>query len=228
MPLLVGTCCRIVWHGRTRGHRNIPRTGPALVLANHQSHLDPMLLGIALHDRGPRMMARRTLEKDAPWPIPWILRRGVRVIAVDRDSADPAAMRAALTELQEGRVSIVFPEGTRSPDGCVKEFRRGAWLLIKRGGAPVLPVAVEGTFDAWPRDSRPRLRGRIMLNIGEAIACEDLVAMGPDAALAHIRSRIDGLRLEARREIRRRSGGRWPAPGPADRPLEVEPCMAGT
>ncbi|MDP7028707.1 MAG: lysophospholipid acyltransferase family protein [Phycisphaerales bacterium] len=227
VPLLVGTFCRIVWRSRTRGRHHIPRTGAALILANHQSHLDPMLLGIALHDRGPRMMARRTLYTDAPWPLPWMLRKGFRIIAVDQDAADPAAMRAAVKELQEGRLSIVFPEGTRTPDGCLQKFERGAWLLIKRGGAPVLPVGVEGTFDAWPRRSRPRLRGRVMLNIGEAIPCEDLLDLGPDAALAHVRARIDALRLEARAEIRRRSRGRWPVPGPADQPLEGASCTAG-
>jgi len=186
-----------------------------------------MLLGIALYDRSPRMMARRSLLTDPLWPLPWILREGIRVVPVDRESADPSAMRTALTELKAGRLSVVFPEGTRTPDGCVQAFQRGIWLLIKRGRAPVLPIGVEGTFDAWPKGSRPRCRGRIMLNIGEPIANEELVAMGPDAALAHLRERVDALRMEAREDIRQRTGGRWPAAGPADRPLEDASCTAG-
>ncbi|MCH2140955.1 MAG: 1-acyl-sn-glycerol-3-phosphate acyltransferase, partial [Phycisphaerales bacterium] len=144
---------------------------------------------------------------------------GFRVIFLERGAADPGAMRSALHELAAGRLAIVFPEGTRTQDGLIGAFQRGVWLLIKRSGAPVLPVGVEGTFDAWPRGSRPRLRGRVMLSIGTPIDNADLLEMGVDAGIAHIRERVDTLRAEARAEIRRRSRGRWPLPGPAD---EVE------
>jgi len=162
------------------------------------------------------MMARRTLYTDSPWPVPWLLRVGFRVIFLERGAADPGAMRAALHELAEGRLAIVFPEGTRTVDGRVGAFQRGVWLLIKRSGAPVLPVGVEGTFDAWPKGSGPRRRGRIMLSIGEAIDNDRLLDMGVDDGLAHVRSQVDALRCEARTELRRRSRGRWPLPGPVD------------
>jgi|TARA_B100001971_G_scaffold166065_1_gene156852 1-acyl-sn-glycerol-3-phosphate acyltransferase len=216
VPWSVGFVFWLLWRFRVRGRKHIPRTGPAIVISNHQSHLDPMMLGIAIMDRAPRAMARRSLQTDAPWPIPWILRVGIQVIFLERGAADPAAMRAALNELKNGRVTTLFPEGTRSEDGAMRPFERGVWLLIKRGKAPVLPVAVEGTFDAWPRQSRPRLRGRVLVKIGEPIPCEQLLEMGVDGAIQFLHATVDTLRAEARAEIRRRSRGRWPLPGPAD------------
>jgi 1-acyl-sn-glycerol-3-phosphate acyltransferase len=216
VPVTVGWLFWLLWRFRIRGRRNVPRSGATIVISNHQSHLDPMMLGIATRDRAPRAMARRSLETNSPWPIPWILRVGIRVIFLERGAADPAAMRAALHELKHGRVATLFPEGTRSEDGCMRPFERGVWLLIKRGKASVLPVAVEGTGDAWPRNSRPQWRGRIMVNIGKPIACETLLEMGVDKALPFLHAKVDALRAEARVEIRSRSKGKWPRPGPVD------------
>ncbi len=224
----VGGVCWLLWRFRTMGRGRIPRRGAALVIANHQSHIDPMLLGIILRDRSPRMLARRSLLTDSPWPMPWVLRSGYRCIFVDRDSADPSAMRAVLGELHAGRLSVVFPEGTRSVDGTMLPFERGVWLLIKRGGAPILPVGIEGTFDAWPKGSGPRRKGRIMANVGAPIACDTLLEMGVDRALAFLHDQVDALRAEARAEIRRRTHGRWPLPGPADDYTGASSCTAGT
>ncbi len=228
VPWTVGLMCWLIWRFRTIGRRHIPRQGAALAIANHQSHLDPMLLGIILRDRCPRMMARQSLLTNSPWPIPYALRVGVHCIFVDRESADPGPMRSVLRELHSGRVSVVFPEGTRSLDGTMLPFERGVWLLIKRGGAPVLPIGVEGTFDAWPKGSGPKRKGRILVNVGETIPCEELLEMGVERALAFLHDRVNTLRAEARAEIRRRTRGRWPLPGPADEQTGAPPCTAGT
>ncbi len=224
VPLFVGSLMRLIWRLRVQGRHRIPREGPALVICNHQSHLDPMILGCVLADRGPRMMARASLLTDSPWPLPWMLKNGFRIIPIDRDAVDPGAMRAAITELQEGRLSIVFPEGTRSEDGHLQEFRRGVWLLIKRGCAPVLPMAIEGTFDIWPRGRGPQTRGRMMVVIGEPIAHDTLLEMGPEEGLRFLAAQVESLRAEAMSSIRARSGGRWP--GPRIREGDT-PCTAG-
>ena len=174
------------------------------------------MLSIALMDRAPRAMARRSLERNSVWPIPWLLRVAYQSIFVERGASDPAAMRAALKELASGRLSVLFPEGTRSDDGTMLPFQRGIWLLIKRGSGPVIPVGVEGTLDAWPRGLRPRLRARVMLNIGNPIPQSQLLGMGVDGAIPFLHERVDTLRREARAEIRCRSRGRWPRPGPSD------------
>jgi 1-acyl-sn-glycerol-3-phosphate acyltransferase len=228
VPWLVGFVFWLLWRFRVRGRCHIPRNGAAIFISNHQSHLDPMMLSITLMDRAPRAMARRSLERNSVWPIPWLLRVAYQSIFVERGASDPAAMRAALKELASGRLSVLFPEGTRSDDGTMLPFQRGIWLLIKRGGAPVIPVGVEGTLDAWPRGRRPRLRARVMLNIGKPISQSQLLEMGVDEAVPFLHERVDTLRREARIEIRRRSRGRWPAQGPADQPPEDASCTAGT
>ena len=71
-------------------------------------------------------------------------------------------MKAALAELAAGRTVLIFPEGTRTPDGALGEFQRGVMLLIKRSRAQVVPVALEGASDIWPIGTAlPRLRGRL-------------------------------------------------------------------
>ena len=113
---------------------------------------------------------------------------------------------------------LIFPEGSRTPDGALKPFKRGTLLLIKRSGATVSPVAVEGAFDVWPSTRRfPRLRGRLLTKVAPPIAAADL-PKEPDAALDMVRRRIEETRLELRAMLRADTGGRFPAPGPGDTP----------
>ena len=223
VPWSVGTIGRLLWGYRTVGIQRVPRTGPALVIANHQSHLDPMFIGVAVRDRGFRALARQTLMQDLPRFIAWCMRVGYQTIQLDQDGPDPASLKASVHELKSGRLSVIFPEGERSDDGTVQPFQRGVWLLIKRSGAPVLPMGVEGTFDAWPSGGRPTLHARALLHIGELIPHQTLIKMGPDEGLSYLRQVIDDLRMKARADIRRRSRGRYPRPGPADQPLQMEP-----
>ena len=222
VPWGVGAVGRVLWGYRTVRRRNVPRHGAALVIANHQSHLDPLFIGVAVRDRGFRALARRTLMQDLPWFIAWCMRVGYQTILLDQDGPDPASLKASVHELRSGRLSVIFPEGERTPDGTVQPFQRGVWLLIKRSKAPVLPMGIEGTFDAWPRGSRPTMRAKVRLHVGDLIEHQTLIDMGPEKGLAYLRSVVDQLRLEARDEIRRRSRGRYPHPGPADEPVQME------
>ena len=83
--------------------------------------------------------------------------------------------------------------------------------------APVMPVAVEGAYDIWPRGtSFPRLRGRMLLKAGDPIPAQTLVDMGADAAMEFLYDTIEELRMELRETIRRNSKGKYPRPGPGD------------
>jgi 1-acyl-sn-glycerol-3-phosphate acyltransferase len=116
---------------------------------------------------------------------------------------------------------MLFPEGARSPDGAMRPFKRGVWLLLTRAKCPILPVAVEGAFDIWPRSrSLPAIfRRRIAIAIGEPIPFDVLAAMEADAGLAHLTRVVDGLRMNLRRDLRDRTRDRYPPPGPADQPF---------
>jgi 1-acyl-sn-glycerol-3-phosphate acyltransferase len=194
----------------------VPPDGPAIYVSNHQSFIDPMALGLLTHARPFTPMVRQTLfdSRFGGWSM-----RGLRAIPIDREKGEAGPMKAALAELEAGRRLIIFPEGTRSRDGAMKPFKRGMLLLIKRGKAPVVPMAVEGMFDAWPPGrSRPKLSGRIMAMCGEPIEYDDLMKDGNDAALERLKREIETMRMELRRRIRKRTRGRLPAPGPGDVP----------
>jgi 1-acyl-sn-glycerol-3-phosphate acyltransferase len=198
VPCVVLTLLKLFYGLRLMHANRLPRTGPILVLANHQSHLDPMILGAALRDRAPRAMARKSLM-EGNGLAGWFIGQAFRSIPVDRDTADHKAMRTVLAELHAGRAVSIFPEGRRHADGTVHPFERGIWLLVKRGGADILPVGFAGTGDVWPLGaSRPR-RGRKMgLLVGEPIPHGEVVAMGEVEGLAWLRARVEALAKEAR------------------------------
>ncbi|MBC7833725.1 MAG: 1-acyl-sn-glycerol-3-phosphate acyltransferase [Phycisphaerales bacterium] len=178
-----------------RGEQNIPREGALLVVANHQSHLDPPAVAMAFRKRPLFFLARGGLFKNRVFG--WLIRT-LNSIPIGEGKGETAGIRVSLEALDAGRALLVFPEGSRSPDGELKEFKRGMWLLVSRARCDVLPVAIEGAFGAWPRHRpRPSLFGhRIRINIGVPVSATDLLAFGPDAGLAHLAAIVDGLRAE--------------------------------
>ena len=193
---------RVVHPGR------VPRRGGILVVANHQSHLDPPAVGLALRYRNIVPIARQGLFKN---PVFGWLIRNLNSIPINEKEGDVVAIRKAVKELAEGRCILIFPEGSRTPDGHLQEFKRGAWLMISRAKCAVLPAAEEGLYDAWPRSrSLPRLwRRRAGVAFGELLDHDRLLAMGPDAGLAFLAATIEDLRVEAARIVGH------PAPAPS-------------
>lgn len=200
------------------GRERIPRTGPLLYLSNHQSFLDPVINGAAIHDRPFRPFARETLFR-GPFGV---VIRSLGALPVVGGGGDKAVMRAALAELDAGRCVLVYPEGSRTFDGGLAPFKSGIALLLKRSRARVVPIGIEGAYDAWPRQaSRPRWRRRIETEVGEPIEVDDLLADGVPAALERLEREIDALRRRCRDRLRERSRGSHPAPGVGDGPTPV-------
>lgn len=132
---------------RVVGARNLPRRGPALVLANHTSFLDPMVAGLALNRR-VGFVARASLFRH-PW-VGWFL-RGVGTIPIEHRGFSRAGVQGTLDALGRGQAVLMFPEGERSHDGTVQPFKPGLALLIGRTRAPIVPAGIAGAFAAWPR-----------------------------------------------------------------------------
>ncbi len=207
---------KMLYRFRTEGAEHVPATGPIIYVSNHQSHLDPIIVGIVVGDRPFSGMARSTLFKN---PLLASIMRGIGVISLDQSKGDSGAMKAALAELEAGRCVLIFPEGTRTRDGAIGEFKAGVALIIRRSGAPVVPVAMEGAFDIWRIGTpRPKLSGRLAVRAALPISADDLMRDGPEAALMRLHSTIDAMRLDLRARMRRETGGRLPAPGPGDPP----------
>jgi 1-acyl-sn-glycerol-3-phosphate acyltransferase len=132
---------------RAAGRFNVPRRGPVLLIANHQSFLDPPAIGVAA-PRHLHYLARKTLFKGGG---PGILLRILNSVPIDQEGVGKDGMRNILQRLESGNAVLVFPEGERSTDGRMHPFRPGIGLLVKRVRAPIVPVAIAGAFDAWPR-----------------------------------------------------------------------------
>ncbi|MGD9689638.1 MAG: lysophospholipid acyltransferase family protein [Phycisphaerales bacterium] len=191
----------LIYRLRITGRHNIPRSGPLLVVANHQSHLDPPCIGMAFSHRHLNFIARVGLFSSRLFGLAIST---LNAVPIKENGSDTAAIRTALHQLALGRALLIFPEGTRSPDGTIHDFKRGFWLLMSRAKCPVLPVAIDGAFDAYPRGtSLPRLWGqRLAVNIGQIIPYQRLHAMGPEAGLPYLRQVIDDLRADAEHERR--------------------------
>lgn len=181
-----------LYRHRSFGVRNIPRTGALLLVSNHQSYLDPAIVGLGCSRRQFAALARSTLFDNHP-VFTWII-RNLNAIPVAQGESDVGAMRKCIEELNKGQALLIFPEGSRTESGNVEPFETGTMLLIKRAKPLVMPVAIEGAFDVWKRGTRPKLRGRIGVSYGQPIPAETLIAMGADRALSHLRDEVDRMR----------------------------------
>lgn len=145
-PLVVAVM-RLYWRLQGHGYQHVPRSGPVLLVANHSSVLDPPLVG----GMAPRRVS--FLAKAELFDIPLFGRliRGLNAHPVRREGADPAALRTALRLLERGEILLVFPEGTRGEEGVLRAGKPGAGMLAVLSGAPVVPVYIRGSGQAWPR-----------------------------------------------------------------------------
>ncbi|MEY4489924.1 MAG: hypothetical protein RIQ79_2432 [Verrucomicrobiota bacterium] len=136
------------FRGEVVGLENVPATGACLVAANHASHLDPPFIGARI----PRQMAffaRKTLWKPG-LPSRWLDRVGA--IPVDRDGgSDLKAIKRVLATLAEGKALVLFPEGTRSPDGVLQPAKSGVGMIACKTGVPVIPVRIFNSHLAFGR-----------------------------------------------------------------------------
>ncbi|MBK7876648.1 MAG: 1-acyl-sn-glycerol-3-phosphate acyltransferase [Planctomycetes bacterium] len=135
---------------RVEGYENIPKEGGAVLASNHQSHLDILTIASS-NRRHVAFVARDTL---AHWKWLAFTMRGCGAILIQRNSSDRKALRAMAQHLERGDLVVIFPEGTRTQDGALGEFKGGALLAARMAKVPIVPVGTRGAIEAWPR-SRP-------------------------------------------------------------------------
>lgn len=147
-------------------HRErVIQTGPVILATNHQSFLDPPLAGNAA-DRGIFFLAKKSLI-DVPI-LGWLLPK-LNVIPVNLEGGDRSALKALIRILSAGECALVFPEGSRTPDGNLQPAQPGVGLVIAKTRAPVVPMRIFGAFNVWPIHGKLRLRGKITIVVGEPI-----------------------------------------------------------
>lgn len=170
-----------------------PKKGPVLVVANHQSFLDPPAICLAL---GRRLvyLARKSLFRNSFFAS---VIRGLDAVPIDQDGVGKEGIRTILEELGNGKAVLVFPEGSRTPDGQVHPFRPGIHLLIKKSKALIVPVGIAGAYEAWPIWRKYPLPAPLCLpDRDRAIGVAVGKAIHPDT-IAHL-PREDMLALLAR------------------------------
>jgi 1-acyl-sn-glycerol-3-phosphate acyltransferase len=147
-------------------HRErVIQTGPVILATNHQSFFDPPLAGNAA-DRAIYFLAKKSLM-EVPI-LGWLLPK-LNVIPVNLEGGDRSALKALIRVLSAGDCVLVFPEGTRTPDGNLQPAEPGLGLIIAKTRAPVVPMRIFGAYDAWPIGGKIRLGPKITIVVSEPI-----------------------------------------------------------
>jgi 1-acyl-sn-glycerol-3-phosphate acyltransferase len=172
---------------KVRGIEHVPRTGGVLLVANHQSFLDPILLGVRL-PRSLSYMARSELFEVNP-VFTWLI-RALGAFPVRQTGSAAGAIKEAVERLQEGRALTIYPEGSRTETGEIGPMEKGVALVIRKAKVPVIPVAIDGSFEAWRKGTTLFRPHPIRLLYGPAM---DLADKRPDEIVATIDRTIRGL-----------------------------------
>src|SRR5215470_3806115 len=191
------------FHLAVSGIEKLPRSGTYILSSNHQSYLDPVVLASVL----PRQVfsncfAVGTSEIFGAGFMRQ-LARAVRVVVVDPDANLIPAMRAGAFGLSHGRNLILYPEGERSIDGTVRTFKKGAAILAIHMQVPIVPIAIDGFYDAWPRGKRFQKFAPLKMTFGDPVypplesqASEEAYA----ALIAKVKDRVVEMWKEMREE----------------------------
>jgi 1-acyl-sn-glycerol-3-phosphate acyltransferase len=156
------TVFRVYFRARFFHGERVPASGPVILASNHASFIDPPLVGSGLK-RMVNYLARDTLFDV---PVLAATLRSWKVVPVDREGGGGAGLKAILDRLLDGGVILLFPEGTRTSDGKLRPAKSGVGLTVIKSTAPVVPVRVFGTFEAYGRHLKwPRPR-RLMVKYG--------------------------------------------------------------
>jgi len=150
---------RVLLGYRTRGREHLPAEGPFIISPNHQTFVDGVFLTAALPFRTLRQLFLVGAAEFFESPFMRWLAVAINIVPVDPDANLVNAMRAGAAGLRLKKVLILFPEGERSIDGELKKFRKGAAILSAHLSAPIVPVALDGLFDLWPRGRAFNWRG---------------------------------------------------------------------
>jgi long-chain acyl-CoA synthetase len=158
------------FHLRVTGLEKLPLSGPFILCSNHQSLIDPIILaGLLPWPVFRDAFAVGTSEIFGSGPMR-TLARWLRVVVVDPDVNLVPAMRAGAFGLSHGRVLVLYPEGERSIDGTPKRFKKGAAILSIHMQVPIIPVAIDGFYDVWPRGKPFQKFAPLRITIGDAIS----------------------------------------------------------
>jgi 1-acyl-sn-glycerol-3-phosphate acyltransferase len=197
------------WSLRVKGRENLPKSGPVLLLANHQSFMDPGAIG-SLYNRHVAYLARKTLFDN---PAFGFYIRVLNSVPVDQEGVAKEGLKAILAKLDAGWPVMMFPEGARTLDGRMQPMKPGVLLLVKRVKCPIVPIGIVGAFEAWSRMMKypipaplflPPTKRCVAISFGKPRDPGTLTGLSREQMLATIESDIAAQVAEAEKIRRRR------------------------
>lgn len=186
---------------RVYGKENIPKKGAVLILSNHQSFYDTIIC---------QGWARRTF-----YYVPraslvhgfwgWII-DSLYTIPIDQEHADLAGMRAIIDVLKRGKAVCLYPEGARTTTGRIDEIKPGFSLLVRRSGAVVVPMVIEGLCEIWPRGQKyPKIGKRLPIGVlyGKPITGDHIKELGEERFIAEFNQTLQSMHNDLRQKMGR-------------------------
>lgn len=197
--------CRVVsvvlFRFRFDGADNLPEVGGALVLSNHQSFLDPAFVG-QCHHRRMNFVARESLNRSLIYRL---IAGPLDPIPIDRDGMGLSGIKEMLKRAKRGEIVVLFPEGTRTKDGELGELKSGFAALCKRAKLPIIPAALDGAYQAWPRGKKLPRPNVVQMEFGKPILPEVYANWDDDQLVAEVQRRMDECLQRARQGRQQRS-----------------------
>lgn len=158
--------CRL----RIEGLENLPEQGPFIIVPNHECHLDNLFVACQLPAWTQQEMVVIGKKEHFAKFFPRLLAKLCHAIPVDRDNVSATTLQICAQVLRQGKVLLVHPEGTRSPDGYLLPFKSGVPILAMHLQCPVVPVYIEGAHEFWPKEATfPKSRSDISVTIGKPV-----------------------------------------------------------
>ncbi len=193
--------------GRVFGLKNLPTTGGGLLVANHQSFLDPIFAGLGV-PREAFYMARDTLFRS---PLFGPMIRYYNAFPVRRGKADIGAIKKSLRILKGGGLLNVFPEGRRTTDGKVAAMQSGVVLMARKARVPLIPTMLLGGFKVWPRHQRFPKPGPVIVAYAAPLSVSEIAALSDHECIRIVRDRIVKLmeRYSSHSLFRGRAKASW-------------------
>jgi len=180
---------------RSYGIENIPKKGGFILLCNHQCWLDPMFVVM------PIIRICAFAARDSLFKLP-IIGQYIRVystVPIKRNHGDLGAIRECINKLKKNYGLVLFPEGTRTPDGKIHRLKPGFALLAKKANVPIIPVVIDGAFECWPRTQKIfSLGGRVFIQYGKQIDLQKIESESDKEFMAELTERMRQMQAELR------------------------------
>ncbi|MCS7252520.1 MAG: lysophospholipid acyltransferase family protein [Armatimonadota bacterium] len=168
MPLL-RVAAKLLFGLKVHNAEKVPRSGGIIIASNHPTYLDPLFIGCACRRRVSFVAKRPIFDIPLLRSLLWL----DDCIPVSRSASDVGALRECVRRLRDGEVIVIFPEGTRSNYGRMRQFTHGAALLAQLSGCPILPCAIINAYPAWRMSAPlPRPHWRVEVRFGEPMVVE--------------------------------------------------------